>query len=105
MFITTRHRKKTVKELIEYHKLNGGGLCTRLKKPLTDGNAPVPHDLGHDKWEIDPAEISLGKVLGSGQFGVVYMAKYKGTADVAVKKVKGGAMAEDEFIAEAEIMK
>eukprot|EP00055_Hartaetosiga_balthica_P004357 m.11274 g.11274 ORF g.11274 m.11274 type:complete len:636 (+) comp3811_c0_seq1:102-2009(+) len=104
-FITTRHRQKSIKELIDYHKLNGGGLCTRLKKSAKENEAPSPHDLGSDKWEIDPSEISLGKVLGSGQFGVVYKGKYKGTTDVAVKKVKGGAMAEDEFIAEAEIMK
>nr|BAG55514.1 protein tyrosine kinase tec [Hartaetosiga gracilis] len=104
-YITTRHRQKTIKELIDYHKLNGGGLCTRLKKPACDDEAPTPHDLGSDKWEIDPSEISLGKVLGSGQFGVVYKGKFQGVTDVAVKKVKGGAMAEDEFIAEAEIMK
>ena len=32
-FISEKHRFPTIKELIDYHKLNGGGLVTRLRKP------------------------------------------------------------------------
>ena len=32
-YISDKHRFPTIKELIEYHKLNGGGLVTRLRKP------------------------------------------------------------------------
>ena len=32
-FISDKHRFPTIKDLIEYHKLNGGGLVTRLRKP------------------------------------------------------------------------
>lgn len=32
-YISDKHRFATIKELIEYHKLNGGGLVTRLRKP------------------------------------------------------------------------
>uniref|UniRef100_A0A8C3JHM7 Protein kinase domain-containing protein n=1 Tax=Calidris pygmaea TaxID=425635 RepID=A0A8C3JHM7_9CHAR len=42
--------------------------------------------------------------LGSGQFGVVYLGKWKGQYDVAIKTIKKEAMSEDEFIEEAQIM-
>ena len=32
-FISEKHRFTTIKELIDYHKLNGGGLVTRLRRP------------------------------------------------------------------------
>ena len=34
-FISEKHRFPSIKELIEYHKLNGGGLVTRLRRPPT----------------------------------------------------------------------
>lgn len=44
-FISEKHRFSSIKELIEYHKLNGGGLVTRLRKPPAQ-LAPNPHSLG-----------------------------------------------------------
>uniref|UniRef100_A0A8D0ECJ6 Protein kinase domain-containing protein n=1 Tax=Salvator merianae TaxID=96440 RepID=A0A8D0ECJ6_SALMN len=41
--------------------------------------------------------------IGSGQFGVVKIGKWKGKY-VAVKMIKEGSMSEDEFIEEAETM-
>lgn len=32
-YISEKHRFPSIKELIEYHKLNGGGLVTRLRRP------------------------------------------------------------------------
>jgi hypothetical protein len=104
-FVNDRHRFPDICKLIEYHKLNSGGLVTRLRKSLSDLNAPVSAGLGHDKWEIDPAEITLGRELGSGQFGVVREGVYKGNIKVAVKMMKKGAMSEDDFISEAQVMK
>lgn len=46
----------------------------------------------------------LLKEIGSGQFGVVQMGKWKGKYDIAVKMIKEGSMSEDEFIEEAETM-
>ena len=31
-FVSERHKFATIDELIEYHKINGGGLVSRLKK-------------------------------------------------------------------------
>lgn len=42
--------------------------------------------------------------LGSGQFGVVRRAKWRGSIDTAVKMMKVGTMSEDDFIEEAKVM-
>ena len=57
-----------------------------------------------DKWEIDAAELVLLEELGSGQFGVVRRARWRGYIDTAVKMMKEGTMSEDDFIEEAKVM-
>ncbi|KAF7254669.1 Cytoplasmic tyrosine-protein kinase BMX [Varanus komodoensis] len=65
---------------------------------------PVSFILNEGPWELKREEIVLQKEIGSGQFGVVQMGKWKGKYDVAVKMIKQGSMSEDEFIEEAETM-
>ncbi|XP_064404911.1 tyrosine-protein kinase BTK-like [Halichondria panicea] len=106
-FISEKHRFPSIKELIEYHKLNGGGLVTRLRKPPVQ-LAPNPQSLGplfDEAWEIEKVSLSLGKELGSGQFGRVVAGRWKGKIDVAIKMMREGAMNEDDFIEEAKVMK
>ena len=55
-------------------------------------------------WKLRSEEITLLKELGSGQFGVVHLGKWKGKYDVAVKMIKEGSMSEDEFFQEAQTM-
>lgn len=55
-------------------------------------------------WELRREDIALLKELGSGQFGVVHLGKWKGQYDVAVKMIKEGSMSEDEFFQEAQTM-
>jgi tyrosine-protein kinase Tec len=57
-----------------------------------------------DKWEIHPSELMILEELGSGQFGVVRRAKWRGSIDTAVKMMKVGTMSEDDFIEEAKVM-
>lgn len=82
------------------------------KKPLGKLSAPKPSTfilksvclalLGI--WELKREEIALLKELGSGQFGVVHLGKWKGQYDVAIKMIKEGSMSEDEFFQEAQTM-
>ena len=44
---------------------------TRLRKAVSEANAPVSAGLGFDQYELNLADIRLGRELGSGQFGVV----------------------------------
>ncbi|XP_065838243.1 tyrosine-protein kinase BTK-like [Oscarella lobularis] len=105
-FISDRHRFDEIAQLIEYHKHNGGGLVTRLRYPPAS-LAPSTKGLGHDldRWEISRLDLELGRELGSGQFGRVVQAKYKGNTDVAVKMMREGSMLEEDFIEEAKTMK
>ncbi len=57
-----------------------------------------------DKWEINPSELTFMKELGSGQFGVVRLGKWRAQHKVAIKTIREGAMSEDDFIEEAKIM-
>ncbi|XP_065886239.1 tyrosine-protein kinase TXK-like isoform X2 [Dysidea avara] len=106
-YISEKHRFITIGDLIEYHKHNGGGLVTRLRRPPAQ---LVPSQLSlsstlDDKWEIDKSTLSLGKEIGSGQFGRVVEGKWKGSIPVAIKMMKEGSMNEDDFIEEAQVMK
>ncbi|XP_053164904.1 cytoplasmic tyrosine-protein kinase BMX [Hemicordylus capensis] len=96
----------SVPKLIHYHQHNSAGMVTRLRHAVSTKANKVPSTahLGNGPWELKREEIALLKEIGSGQFGVVQMGKWKGKYDVAVKMIKEGSMSEDEFIEEAETM-
>ncbi|XP_062982475.1 cytoplasmic tyrosine-protein kinase BMX [Elgaria multicarinata webbii] len=93
-------------KLIHYHQHNSAGVVTRLRHAAStkENNVPSTATLGNGPWELKREEIVLQKEIGSGQFGVVQVGKWKGKYDVAVKMIKEGSMSEDEFIEEAETM-
>lgn len=81
-------------------------MITRLRHPVSTkaNKVPISVSLGSGIWELKREEITLLKELGSGQFGVVHLGKWKGQYDVAVKMIKEGSMSEDEFFQEAQTM-
>ncbi|XP_078088234.1 cytoplasmic tyrosine-protein kinase BMX-like [Mustelus asterias] len=105
-FVAENHLFDTIPEVMHYHQHNSAGLITRLRQPAsTETNkVPVSIDGNELKWELIRDEVALVKELGSGQFGVVQLAKWKDKYDVAVKMIKEGSMSTDEFLEEAEIM-
>ncbi|XP_072941985.1 tyrosine-protein kinase Btk isoform X1 [Epargyreus clarus] len=103
-YLSDKHCCPSIPELINYHKHNSGGLCSRLKTTPCDRPAPPTAGLSHDKWEIDPSELVLLEELGAGQFGVVRRGRWRGRIDTAVKMMKEGTMSEDDFIDEAKVM-
>jgi len=79
---------------------------------------PNPHSdpgfefsmLDYDSLRVPYTEIVLGKELGSGQFGKVYAATFRGNLQVAVKQLKveneeEGAKALEEFFSELNTLK
>ncbi|XP_015273065.1 PREDICTED: cytoplasmic tyrosine-protein kinase BMX [Gekko japonicus] len=105
-YLAENHCFSSVPRLIHYHQHNSAGVVTRLRHAVSTKTKKVPSAamLGKGSWELKPEDIVLLKEIGSGQFGVVHMGKWKGKYDVSVKMIKEGSMSEDEFIEEAETM-
>ncbi|NXK04880.1 BMX kinase, partial [Herpetotheres cachinnans] len=105
-YLTENYCFGSIPKLIHYHQYNSAGMVTRLRHAMSTQVNKVPStaSLGNGNWELKREEIVLMRELGSGQFGVVHLGKWKGKYDVAVKMIKEGAMSEDEFIEEAQTM-
>ncbi|XP_050746737.1 cytoplasmic tyrosine-protein kinase BMX [Gymnogyps californianus] len=97
---------ESIPKLIHYHQHNSAGMVTRLRHAVSTQVNKVPStaSLGNGIWDLKREEVVLLRELGSGQFGVVHLGKWKGQYDVAIKMIKEGEMSEDEFIEEAQTM-
>ncbi|XP_029459082.1 cytoplasmic tyrosine-protein kinase BMX [Rhinatrema bivittatum] len=106
IYLAQDHCFDSVPKLIIYHQHNSAGLLTRLRHPVSTKAKKVPSTapLGNGPWELRRTDIVLTKELGSGQFGVVQLGKWKGEYDVAVKMIRESSMSEDEFLEEAQVM-
>uniref|UniRef100_A0A3P8ZNE3 Tyrosine-protein kinase n=1 Tax=Esox lucius TaxID=8010 RepID=A0A3P8ZNE3_ESOLU len=106
-YLCEKHVFSSIPDLIKYHNHNAAGLVTRLRYPVGPMGRCVPPatpGFSSEKWEIDPSELTLMKEVGSGQFGVVRLGKWRALCKVAIKTINEGAMYEEDFIEEAKIM-
>ncbi|XP_049690107.1 cytoplasmic tyrosine-protein kinase BMX [Accipiter gentilis] len=105
-YLSEKYCFESIPKLIHYHQHNSAGMVTRLRHAVSTQVNKVPStaSLGNGIWELKREEIVILRELGSGQFGVVHLGKWKGQYDVAIKMIKEGAMSEDEFIEEAQTM-
>ncbi|XP_018537411.1 tyrosine-protein kinase Tec isoform X1 [Lates calcarifer] len=105
-YLAEKHLFSSIPDLIEYHKHNAAGLVTRLRYPVgkQDKCAPSTAGFSYEKWEINPSELTFMKELGSGQFGLVRLGKWRAQHKVAIKAIREGAMYEEDFIEEAKVM-
>ncbi|XP_035005237.1 tyrosine-protein kinase Tec isoform X3 [Hippoglossus stenolepis] len=105
-YLAEKHLFSSIPELVEYHKHNAAGLVARLRYPVRkqDRSAPSTAGFSYEKWEIDPGELTFMKELGSGQFGLVRLGKWRAQHKVAIKTIREGAMLEEDFIEEAKVM-
>ena len=107
-FISEKSQFPSLKDMVTFYKeTDDVGLCIKLGDPLP---VPTPHlnDLSletADQWEIPKNEINLIEQLGSGQFGEVWLALWRGKTKVAVKTLKPGTMKPESFMSEAHLMK
>ncbi|XP_034412701.1 tyrosine-protein kinase Tec isoform X3 [Cyclopterus lumpus] len=106
VYLAEKHLFSSIPDLIEYHKHNAAGLVARLRYPVgkQDKSAPSTAGFSYEKWEINPSELTFMKELGSGQFGVVRLGKWRAQHRVAIKSIREGAMYEEDFIEEAKVM-
>ncbi|XP_029310446.1 tyrosine-protein kinase Tec isoform X2 [Cottoperca gobio] len=105
-YLVEKHLFTSIPDLIEYHKHNAAGLVARLRYPVRkqDKSAPSTAGFSYEKWEINPSELTFMKELGSGQFGLVRLGKWRAQHRVAIKAIREGAMYEEDFIEEAKVM-
>ncbi|XP_056155972.1 tyrosine-protein kinase Tec [Lampris incognitus] len=105
-YLAEKHLFNSIPDLIEYHKHNAAGLVARLRYPVRkqDRSAPSTAGFSYAKWEINPSELTFMKELGSGQFGLVRLGKWRAQYKVAIKAIREGAMYEEDFIEEAKVM-
>ncbi|KAF3837531.1 hypothetical protein F7725_004995 [Dissostichus mawsoni] len=93
-YLAEKHLFCSIPDLIEYHKHNAAGLVARLRYPVgkQDKAAPSTAGFSYEKWEIDPSELTFMKEVGSGQFGLVRLGKWRHQHRVAIKAIREGAM-------------
>nr|DAC81822.1 TPA_exp: Frk [Scyliorhinus canicula] len=107
-FITKRATFQTLAELVKHYMQHQDGLCTRLEAPCRKLETPVTVGLSYntvDQWEIPRNSLKLIKKLGAGTFGEVWQGVWNDRTQVAIKTLKTGAMAKEDFLREAQIMK
>ncbi|XP_017744065.1 PREDICTED: cytoplasmic tyrosine-protein kinase BMX [Rhinopithecus bieti] len=106
LYLAENYCFDSIPKLIHYHQHNSAGVLGRSHPPRSHlSKMPLNVHLALlGIWELKREEITLLKELGSGQFGVVQLGKWKGQYDVAVKMIKEGSMSEDEFFQEAQTM-
>ncbi|XP_067852686.1 tyrosine-protein kinase ITK/TSK-like [Heptranchias perlo] len=105
-YVAEKHVFDSIPELINYHQHNAAGLVTRLRYPVSSWSETVPSTAGfsYGTWEIAATALTFIEEVGSGQFGVVHMGYWKNKDRVAIKMIREGAMSEEDFIEEAQIM-
>ncbi|GCB81375.1 hypothetical protein scyTo_0021385, partial [Scyliorhinus torazame] len=80
-YLAEKHVFDSIPELITYHQHNAAGT-----------------------WEITATSLTFIEEVGCGQFGIVHMGYWKNKYQVAIKMIREGAMSEEDFIEEAQIM-
>ncbi|XP_074865574.1 tyrosine-protein kinase ITK/TSK isoform X2 [Carettochelys insculpta] len=105
-YLAEKHVFDSIPALINYHQHNAGGLVTRLRYAVCSWRekAPITAGLSYGKWVINPWELTFVQEIGSGQFGVVHLGYWLEQTKVAIKTIREGAMSEEDFIEEAQVM-
>ncbi|XP_078448712.1 tyrosine-protein kinase CSK isoform X3 [Lampetra planeri] len=96
---------ESLPKLIDYYWTDANGLCTRLTYPRLTSTALAmkEQEFLNCGRVINMNELKLGEVIGSGEFGDVYLGQYNGTA-VAVKSLHMESSTLQEFMSEITIM-
>ncbi|XP_066470133.1 tyrosine-protein kinase ITK/TSK [Tiliqua scincoides] len=105
-YVAEKHVFDCIPQLINYHQHNAAGLVTRLRYAVCSWRekAPVTAGLSYGKWMINPQELTFEHEIGCGAFGVVHLGYWLQRMKVAIKTVRTGAMSEEDFIEEAQVM-
>ncbi|XP_052283250.1 tyrosine-protein kinase CSK-like isoform X2 [Dreissena polymorpha] len=94
-------------QLVEHYMNDADGLCTRLLMPLQKQGGSFfsvsPEDFESGGWTLSFNELTMGELVGKGEFGDVHKGLFKGEP-VAIKKLKDDNRAAQAFLQEASLM-
>ncbi|XP_069461544.1 tyrosine-protein kinase-like [Ambystoma mexicanum] len=93
-YLVQRKKFPSLEKLLKHYYNNADGLCTKLELPCAKLDAPSLPSLSHNTigdLEIQPRSFEKIKELGSGAFGTVWLAKWNGTTEVAIKELQVSA--------------
>ena len=98
----------SLEALVSHYQKSADGLCCQLSNPYP--KEAVPPTLGisystRDEWEIERTSFQLVKELWAEEFSEMWEGLWNGITPVAVKTLKVGSMSDEDFLAEAQIMK
>jgi len=116
VWFSSRTKFNTLSELVDYCMENkADGVATKLTNICLIPNPHADptfefHNKDHDSLRVPISELELGAKIGSGQFGDVYEAKFRGNLKVAAKQLKTdneeeGEKVLEEFFNEIKTMK
>uniref|UniRef100_A0A8C6T8D6 Tyrosine-protein kinase n=1 Tax=Neogobius melanostomus TaxID=47308 RepID=A0A8C6T8D6_9GOBI len=90
-------------DMIEFYSKNKGSIATQLFKPKPKtGTKSAKLELSKTGWLLDIAKLTLGEIIGEGEFGTVYAGHYI-DQKVAVKTIKCDVTAQA-FLRETAVM-
>uniref|UniRef100_A0A3Q0KBZ0 Tyrosine-protein kinase n=2 Tax=Schistosoma mansoni TaxID=6183 RepID=A0A3Q0KBZ0_SCHMA len=99
-FISIRTTFPNIQDLVNYYTVHPDGLCCRLSIPCPRAYRPP---VQFRDFEINRDSITRIRKLGQGTFGEVYLAKWNGSVEVAVK-MRLDPTDRSRFIEEARLM-
>uniref|UniRef100_A0ACB8EJA5 Uncharacterized protein n=1 Tax=Sphaerodactylus townsendi TaxID=933632 RepID=A0ACB8EJA5_9SAUR len=105
-YLAEKYVFDSIPEMVNYHHHNAGGLVTRLRYAVSSWRekTPVTAGLSCGKWMINREELTFEQEIGVGEFGVVHLGCWLQQVKVAIKTIRTGAMSQEDFIEEAQVL-
>ncbi|XP_063065526.1 protein-tyrosine kinase 6-like [Engraulis encrasicolus] len=89
-YVETKKKFPTMEALVTYYKSHEMPTLCKLTKPCTR-RKPEQKTLSKstaDEWEVPKSEFEIRQRLGTGNFAEVFIGKWKGRTNVAIKVLK-----------------
>lgn len=106
-YITKSRTFSSLADLVNHYQSSTDGLCCKLTQTCAKPRSLLwAMERGRqDEYTSSRETLHLIKRLGSGQFAEVWLAKWNGTKEVAVKMQKMDCVSTAAFLDEAQILK
>ncbi|GFR87151.1 tyrosine-protein kinase [Elysia marginata] len=106
-FISNQRLFTSLSDLVKHYQESADGLCCKLASTCAKPRSLIwAMERGKDdEFMTDRSTLQLIRRLGSGQFAEVWLAKWQGSMDVAVKVQNTTCVTAAAFLDEAQILK